>query len=100
MADFIFRVDSFHLTEEQTKQISAAVQGAVLRELARLDLHVGKNAASAAQAGGASTEAALGAGGGSFAFFPDRWNGGRLLAQISQLQNVAKTVLTVQERQL
>jgi hypothetical protein len=38
MADFIFRVASVKLTSEQEKKIAAAIQGAVLTELAKLDL--------------------------------------------------------------
>lgn len=95
MTDFIFRVDSFHLTEEQTKHISAAIQGAVVHELAKLDLHDGKKTAAAA-----GPEAAKSiAGGGSFAFFPALWNGGWLLkdfAQLPKIQNVVAKVQTTQ----
>jgi hypothetical protein len=38
MADFIFRVASGNLTAAQQKKIATAIQGAVLTELAQLDL--------------------------------------------------------------
>jgi hypothetical protein len=38
MSDFIFRVSSVKLTAEQEKKIASAIQGAVLNELAQLDL--------------------------------------------------------------
>ena len=38
MADFIFRVSSVNLTPAQQQKIAAAIQGAVLAELAQLDL--------------------------------------------------------------
>lgn len=38
MADFIFRVSSVKLTGDQQKKIASAIQGAVLTELAALDL--------------------------------------------------------------
>jgi hypothetical protein len=37
-ADFIFRVESVNLTAAQQKKIATAIQGAVLTELAQLDL--------------------------------------------------------------
>ncbi len=47
MADFIFRVDSVQLNEAQQEKIATAIQGAVLTELARLDLHGDKTKAKA-----------------------------------------------------
>jgi hypothetical protein len=38
MADFIFRVSSVNLNAEQQDKIARAIQGAVLTELAQLDL--------------------------------------------------------------
>ena len=38
MADFIFRVSSVNLTAAQQQKIASAIQGAVLAELAQLDL--------------------------------------------------------------
>jgi len=38
MSDFIFRVSSTKLTPDQEQKIAAAIQGAVLTELAQLDL--------------------------------------------------------------
>jgi hypothetical protein len=72
MADFIFRVDSVHLTEEQQEKIAAAIQGSVLTELAKLDLHgESKTKASAPPAGGP--------GGGTFLFSPILWRGGWII---------------------
>jgi len=54
MADFIFRVDSVQLSDPQKEKIASAIQGAVLTELAGLDLQGGqtKGHASAAASGG------------------------------------------------
>ena len=38
MSDFIFRISSVKLTPEQEQRIANAIQGAVLTELAQLDL--------------------------------------------------------------
>lgn len=91
MTDFIFRVESFNLTPEQAKHISAAIQGTVMHEIARLDLNGGK------QPGGAHAAAAHASGlsGGSFAFFPVLWNGGMLLKEIAKLPSLDKTLPTV-----
>ena len=45
MADFIFRVVSVNLTAAQQQQVSTAIQGAVLAELAQLDLGGGSSCA-------------------------------------------------------
>jgi len=45
MADFIFRVSSVNLTAAQQKKIASAIQGAVLTELAQLDLGTQPSAA-------------------------------------------------------
>jgi hypothetical protein len=45
MADFIFRVASVKLTDKQVGKIATAIQGAVLAELAQLDLGAGAPAA-------------------------------------------------------
>ena len=95
MTDFIFRVDSFHLTAEQTKHISAAIQGAVVHELAKLDLHDGKKTPAAA---GQETGKAI-AGGGSIVFFPILWNGGWLLKEFAQLPKIENVVANVQTTQ-
>ncbi len=90
MTDFIFRVESFNLTPEQAKHISAAIQGTVMHELARLDLNGGK------QPGGAHAAAhTAGLSGGSFAFFPVLWNGGMLLKEFAKLPSLDKTVPTL-----
>jgi hypothetical protein len=38
MSDFIFRISSVKLTAEQEQKIAGAIQGAVLAELAQLDV--------------------------------------------------------------
>jgi hypothetical protein len=57
-SDFIFRVSSINLTAAQKKQIATAIQGAVLDELAKLDL------------GGSSPD---------FLFRPITWAGGQMI---------------------
>lgn len=73
MADFIFRVDSVQLNEAQQEKIASAIQGAVLTELARLDLH-GDQAK-----GKASAPAASGPSGGNCLCIPIHWKGGILI---------------------
>jgi len=92
MADFIFRVDSVHLTHAQQEKIASAIQGAVLTELAKLDLHAdeSKHKASAPAAGGPS-------GGGSFMYIPIHWQGGRMI-NFENIQGAVGTVLAVTER--
>lgn len=94
MTDFILRVDSFHLTEEQTKEISAAIQGAAVKELAKLDMHAGKKTAASA-----APEAAKATGGGSLMFFPALWNGGWLLRDFGQLPKIQNVIANVQTTQ-
>jgi hypothetical protein len=88
MADFIFRVDAVQLNEAQQEKIATAIQGAVLTELARLDLHGDKP----------KTRAAIpqesGAFGGSALFRPLGWNGGMLIHAI-EFEAAAATTLTV-----
>jgi hypothetical protein len=38
MSDFIVKIDTTKLTDKQAADVAGAIQGAVLRELARLDL--------------------------------------------------------------
>jgi hypothetical protein len=73
MADFIFRVDSVQLSDHQQDKIASAIQGAVLTELARLDLQgdQAKGKASAPAAGGSS--------GGNCLYIPIHWKGGMLI---------------------
>ena len=59
MADFIFRVASGKLTEAQQQKIAAAIQGAVLTQLAQFD------------SGGPPT--------GTFLYRPHNWQGGLLI---------------------
>ena len=91
MADFIFRVDSVHLTEAQQEKIASAIQGAVLTELARLDLHAERSTAKA------SAPAAGGPTGGGFLYIPISWRGGRMIP-LEGVQAAASSVLTVSER--
>ena len=90
MADFIFRVDHVHLTDTQQEKIASAIQGAVLTELAKLDLHGEPKNKATAQAAGAS----LGAG---FLYIPITWRGGRMIG-IDGVNAAVNNVLTVAER--
>jgi hypothetical protein len=92
MTDFIFRLDGFHLTKDQTNQISAAIQSAVTSELARLDLHASTSASAGASAGSGKTAAA---GLGTFAHYPILWNGGMLLKELASLQGALKQIPSV-----
>ena len=94
MNDFIFRLDSFHLTDEQRKRIAAAIQGAVTHELAALNLR------STDKAGKGEHAAPAAAGHGSFIFYPDLWNGGRMFADVALASKVINTQLIVQEKQI
>jgi hypothetical protein len=76
MADFIFRVDSVQLSDHQKEKVASAIQGAVLTELARLDLQGGQTKGQApAAAGGGSGE-------GTFLYRPHNWYGGLLLKAV------------------
>ena len=75
MADFIFRVASAKLTDEQKGTIASAIQGAVLTELARLDL-----------GGGAPAADCL--------FRPVNWRGGMMIP-VAELAGIAGSTLTV-----
>ena len=87
MADFIFRVDHVHLTEHQQEKIASAIQGAVLTELARLDLHAERSTAKAA--GGSSS--------GGFLYAPITWRGGIMIG-IDGVENAVRNTLTVAVR--
>lgn len=90
MADFIFRVDNVHLNNDQQDKIASAIQGAVLTELAKLDLHGDQNRSKAtAQAAGTS----FGAG---FLYIPITWRGGRMIGT-DGVQEAMNTVLAVTE---
>ena len=90
MADFIFRVDHVHLTEAQQEKIASAIQGAVLTELAKLDLHGESKDRAMAQAAGSSS-------GGGFLYIPIHWKGGRMIG-IDSVTNAVRNVLTVAEK--
>ncbi len=92
MTDFIFRLDGFHLTKEQTNQVSAAIQSAVTSELARIDLHATTAASAGASAGSGKTAAA---GLGTFAHYPVLWNGGMLLKELASLEGSLKQIPSV-----
>jgi len=74
MADFIFRVSSIKLTAEQQQKIATAIQGAVLNELAQLDL------------GAPSSPDCL--------FRPITWAGGIMIPP-GEVQTAAGTTLTI-----
>jgi len=76
MADFIFRVDSVQLSDHQKDKIASAIQGAVLTELARLDLEGGKTK------GQASAAVSGGSGEGTFLYRPHNWYGGLLIKAV------------------
>src|SRR5277367_1250758 len=72
MADFIFRVDTVQLSDAQQEKIAAAIRGAVLTELAKLDL----------QDEASETKAEAPAAAGpieSFLFSPIHWHGGIMI---------------------
>jgi len=74
MSDFIFRVSSTKLTPAQEQKIASAIQGAVLTELAQLDL-----AAPSAP---------------SCLFVPIRWAGGIMIPP-GEVQSVTGQTLTI-----
>jgi hypothetical protein len=82
MADFIFRVASVNLTAAQQQQVATAIQGAVLAELAQLDL------------GGGSAAPALAGGSGDCLYRPKNWYGGIMIPP-GEVAAVAKTTLSV-----
>ena len=93
MADFIFRVDSVQLTDAQQEKIATAIQGSVLTELARLDLHGDQaRAKSSATATGSSS-----GGGGSFLYRPVNWKGG-IMFPLGEMATVANSTLAVMDR--
>lgn len=75
MADFIFRVQSVNLTNAQKQKIAAAIQGAVLSELAQLDLGAVQSAPD-------------------LLFRPITWAGGMMIPP-GDLPNVVGTTFTV-----
>lgn len=75
MADFIFRITSAKLTPAQQHQIATAIQGAILKELAQLDV------------GGAQPAA-------DCLFRPVAWAGGIMIPP-GDLPGVAGQTLTV-----
>ena len=89
MADFIFRVDNVHLTESQQERIASAIQGAVLTELARLDLHGDTRSKT--------TQAAVSAPTGDCIYIPHNWKGGMLLKAL-EVAEAVNTQLTVTAR--
>lgn len=87
MADFIFRVDSVHLTETQQEKIASAIQGAVLTELAKLDMHGEES----------KRKAAGGSSGGGFLYIPIKWKGGRMI-DFAGVETAVNTVLAVEQK--
>ena len=88
MSDFIFRVASVKLTAAQQQQIATAIQGAVLTELAKLDLG-GSSAAS-----GSPAQANVSGSGGDFLYRPNKWYGGIMLPP-GEVASAGKTTLSV-----
>ena len=78
MADFIFRVSSVNLTAAQQQKIAAAIQGAVLTELAQLDLGTQPSAPDCL-------------------FVPIKWAGGIMIAP-GDVATITGTTLTVQAK--
>lgn len=74
MSDFIFRISSVQLTPDQEQKIASAIQGAVLTELAQLDL------------GASSSPDCL--------FRPKTWYGGDIIG-VNQVQSVSGSTLTI-----
>ena len=74
MSDFIFRISSVKLTPEQEQKIASAIQGAVLAELAQLDLSP------------PATPDCL--------FRPKSWYGGDILG-VNAVQGASSTVYSV-----
>jgi hypothetical protein len=85
MADFIFRVDNVQLNDAQQQKIASAIQGAVLTELAKLDLHGDQ---------GKAKPGAPAPDGPSYLYRPILWNGG-LLLKAEELAAAASSNLTV-----
>ena len=77
MSDFIFRVSSTKLTPQQEQKIASAIQGAVLTELAQLDL------------GAPSSPNCL--------FVPIKWAGGIMLPP-QAVQAAVGSIFTVTEK--
>jgi len=78
MADFIFRVSSLNLTAAQQQKIASAIQGAVLAELAQLDLGPQPSAADCL-------------------FRPIKWAGGIMIPP-GDIQTITDATLTVQAK--
>ncbi len=78
MADFIFRVSSVNLTAAQQQKIASAIQGAVLAELAQLDLGPQPSAADCL-------------------FRPIKWAGGIMISP-GDIQTITDATLTVQAK--
>jgi hypothetical protein len=87
MADFIFRVDSVQLSDHQQAKIASAIQGAVLTELARLDLHEDPAKGKVSGAAGGEPPSP------SFLYRPIKWYGG-LLLKAEAIATAAGTHLT------
>jgi len=78
MADFIFRVSSVNLTAAQQQKIATAIQGAVLGELAQLDLGTQPSAPNCL-------------------FIPIKWAGGIMLPP-GDVETITDATLTVQAK--
>ena len=80
MSDFVVRIDTAKLNEKQAEAIAAAIQGAVLSQLGRLDLAHGPTSPPVA----------------SILFHPE-WRG-LWLRDLKNFQEPKQPILTVQTR--
>lgn len=91
MSDFVVRIDTAKLNAKQSAAIAAAIQGAVLAELGKVDLahqsSEGEHDAAAAPSG---------FGVGSIIFHPE-WRG-IWIRNLKELQNPVQPVLIVKTR--
>lgn len=88
MNDFVVRIDTENLNEKQAAAVAAAIQGAVLSELGKLDLANGTSAAGASAAGSRPF--------GSILFHPE-WRG-IWIRSLEDIRQMKEQVLTVQAR--
>ncbi len=85
MSDFVVRIDTAKLTEQQAAAIAGAIQGAVLSELGKLDLAHRHEQAKA-----------ISGGYGSILFHPE-WRG-LWLRDLKNFQELKQPVLTITQR--
>lgn len=91
MSDFVVRIDTAKLNAKQSAAVAAAIQGAVLAEMGKLDL------APAAAAEHPAAAAAGPTGVGSILFHPE-WRG-IWIRNLRDLQAPQQPILTIQTKQ-